>query len=1322
MNVEFDGTSLYIKNDSSINEDKFNEIPSTTEGFVYMDMGLYAEEDKGSCNDEIKRKVDLKDFYTEVEKNVQCSETLPLNSIKNVAYQDEILDFNNSYCSRKAKKLAEVNLIQKENCIEEKRYTLRARASLKKISNVKNLELISGKISRKKNKKIDCNTKLSVNFKCLSCNDSFSLEQLLNKQIQQYKSSKLKTKFEFHCEICKKCFTNTLQLEKHLITHENEIYNCSNCSKELTENKLELDIIKNESVTKEYTCDICKKSFICMSTLKRHISAHMNSFQSECQNCFEKLENLESGHKHSCTNAKNTSNSCHVCNKNFLQSIRLKIHLRRQHGIIYKCSKCKKSFESPDKLKYHLTEIDCHAVIQTCPKCGKSYKDSSSYKKHLQIHTHPANKCDNCKKIFVDSDKFNEHISLRTCQKPFRKLKYECDECGNKFLKLVKLKIHILNVHQGINYQCEKCNEKFSSQEDLDDHVNKENCKQEDPCTCKICGKVFAKRDYLKKHEYMHTSILYKCKYCYCAFMKEKSYNRHVEKMNCSKSARKIKMAEFNFRKCRICEVEYKTEELLIEHFGESHPGQQPHQCFCCESCLPTFRDLQNHIHHHNIKKYTCNLCGKPYTSQEGFRKHRLKHKGAEFKCKFCESEFLNESRFKFHEKTCKKNPESGYEPLQDKPKKKDERPKQSRQLHWESRIIMKHLRGDPKSNEGKPNSWSGSGENSFALSFFDEDDTDTTNERGWFDNYYKTEEDDIAFGLKKEDNTAPQDCESDYEVGELVQTTPVEKSKKTLPSGTQNIEDCDANGSGHSPSDSSEDSESTSSEEESFEEEELQIDYNPKKCRLCGITFGQEYELLHHFIKVHPNEWAHKCPNCDVQSPLFAQLKEHMKAHGIGIGIFNCDNCSKKFRSEKKMKSHNIRCKGMNADEDKKAISASCNVQCKRCGKKFHTRFGYRRHKQLCKMKKSKTKSSSVPAKIREVPANNDCAQNTSPHLIDDDNPAEKKNKSSIQINGILSNRNENHANGESKPLPSEQKKSPEKKDSYAGEPPMDSFPCRLCDKKFQYERGIVMHFKSAHPGHKPLICHVCNMHLADKLKEHLKTHGIGEEFICELCGKRFNQKFLSKIHEMWHQGIEYKCNNCKQKFLNKEKMDKHISENRCSNRLSLMRLPCVICGKSYRSKFGLSKHYITHTPKELRPVKNRMNCEYCGKWFENNNGLQRHRRIHTGERPFCCRFCPKAFAQEGNCKAHERIHTGESKPRKKKQPPLQQQQQQQQQITTTSTEALPYQQIISQVPQPTQQDVTQITNSSAADPMTFSNHINLYIYNNIDPNGIVQ
>lgn len=1001
----------------------------------------------------------------------------------------------------------------------------------------------------------------TIKMKDVKCN---KCSNLLNNGFEHHACSNSKM---FKCEKCKRIFNDESELNHHNLEKQ-----CRNLN--------------------AFTCDTCKNTFIDFNVLKRHIIAHLEN-SLECANCDE------------CTYAYVP-----------LPHLNHKTEDEECQGVNCKCLKCNEVFSSQKILAEHHVHCD---KVQNCNFDSIDYRDSNEYKKHFRVHTKTSENFKETSNTMHDSSKH-----MKECNGFSRKVRYECDACGRKFSKLPKLRIHILNIHHRVSYKCDKCNLKFINQEELDKHSSR-GCKVEQ-CSCKICGKLFAKKDYLKKHEYKHSNVLYRCKFCHCAFIKEKNYNKHMEKMNCSKSARKLRLSEFNYKKCRICTMDFEEEENLIQHFAKDHPKENPHQCFCCDLCLPTFSELEKHIHLHNTQKYTCTLCNKAYTSQEGFRKHRLKHKGAEFKCQFCRSEFLNERRFKLHVKTCKKNPESGYDQSQEKVTNsgKDVKPKQRRQIHWESRIIMKHLRGDP--NSSSTNTDGQNVDHVTAVNFFDERDEDTNNSnvRGWFDDYYKTEEDDLAFGLRNDkvnDSNIEQKNGSDTDREKL--------STSANETGQNNNAAVDGNDieSNFEISDKVSDDSSTE-EEEVVESIELPGDYDPKECRLCLITFSHEYQLLHHFIKLHPNRKAHKCPICEVESPLFAQLKEHMKEHGIGIGIYNCDNCSKTYRSEKKMKSHNIRCKGVYAEQLQGSKTVQDGGDCKKCGKKLQTKYGYRRHKIFCKGKK---KTNTVNTKTDEPSAGNETKLAEIEETVDSPPSVDSEEEAPLHID-----------------LGEEE--SEKIKTRLVVEPPMDSFPCRLCDKKFQYERGIVMHFKSDHPGHKPLVCHICKMQLANKLKEHLKTHGIGEEFICELCGKRFNQKFLSKIHEMWHQGIEYKCSNCKQKFLNKEKMDMHVKENRCSNRQSLMRLPCDICGKSYRSKFGLSKHYITHTPKELRPIKNRMNCEFCGKWFDTKNGLQRHRMIHTGERPFCCRFCSKSFVQEGNCRSHERIHTGEPRPRKRK------------------------------------------------------------------------
>uniref|UniRef100_A0A3Q2PCG3 C2H2-type domain-containing protein n=1 Tax=Fundulus heteroclitus TaxID=8078 RepID=A0A3Q2PCG3_FUNHE len=84
-------------------------------------------------------------------------------------------------------------------------------------------------------------------------------------------------------------------------------------------------------------------------------------------------------------------------------------------------------------------------------------------------------------------------------------------------------------------------------------------------------------------------------------------------------------------------------------------------------------------------------------------------------------------------------------------------------------------------------------------------------------------------------------------------------------------------------------------------------------------------------------------------------------------------------------------------------------------------------------------------------------------------------------------------------------------------------------------------------------------------------------------------------------------------------------------------MSLKCDICGKSWKNKSQLEKHYRTHT--EERPFA----CQTCGKSFTQLSNLNVHMRIHTGERPFSCQTCGKSFTQLSHLNSHMRTHTGE-------------------------------------------------------------------------------
>lgn len=74
-----------------------------------------------------------------------------------------------------------------------------------------------------------------------------------------------------------------------------------------------------------------------------------------------------------------------------------------------------------------------------------------------------------------------------------------------------------------------------------------------------------------------------------------------------------------------------------------------------------------------------------------------------------------------------------------------------------------------------------------------------------------------------------------------------------------------------------------------------------------------------------------------------------------------------------------------------------------------------------------------------------------------------------------------------------------------------------------------------------------------------------------------------------------------------------------------------CSECGKSFRYRSDLRRHFARHTA--LKPHA----CPRCGKGFKHSFNLANHLRSHTGERPYRCSACPKGFRDSTGLLHHQ-------------------------------------------------------------------------------------
>uniref|UniRef100_A0A8C5BV93 C2H2-type domain-containing protein n=1 Tax=Gadus morhua TaxID=8049 RepID=A0A8C5BV93_GADMO len=142
------------------------------------------------------------------------------------------------------------------------------------------------------------------------------------------------------------------------------------------------------------------------------------------------------------------------------------------------------------------------------------------------------------------------------------------------------------------------------------------------------------------------------CQHCYRQYMTPYQLQLHVELTPPSSSAN-----------CKICELAFETEQVLLEHMKETHkPGEMPYVCQVCNFRSSFFMEVQAHfkVAHDNTQDLLCPFCLKVLRSGQSYMQHYMKHqrKGIH-RCGKCRLNFLTykemvDHKINFH-KTFKK-------------------------------------------------------------------------------------------------------------------------------------------------------------------------------------------------------------------------------------------------------------------------------------------------------------------------------------------------------------------------------------------------------------------------------------------------------------------------------------------------------------------------------------------------------------------------------------------------------------------------------------------------------------------------------------------
>lgn len=230
----------------------------------------------------------------------------------------------------------------------------------------------------------------SPRYKCAMCPKRFHWQSNLKAhQPTHYDGSA-------RCDICKRKFNNTLELDMHAAFHRNDVrFQCVWCRKSYSSrHKLHYHIKNSHVKMPSFQCDQCDKSFKFSQQLKIHRIVHTDE-KPRCYICdktFLTKYNLQS---HLMSHVSSKSFECDICGIKFTYKRNLYIHLKRhvmareQHP-----NTLHAGFAALKDRKKKMKKLQCDT-------CGREF----AYQKSLE-------KCDHKKLVIVGKD-VNKCVSNR---------------------------------------------------------------------------------------------------------------------------------------------------------------------------------------------------------------------------------------------------------------------------------------------------------------------------------------------------------------------------------------------------------------------------------------------------------------------------------------------------------------------------------------------------------------------------------------------------------------------------------------------------------------------------------------------------------------------------------------------------------------------------------------------------------------------------------------------------------------------------------------------------------------------------------------------
>lgn len=278
--------------------------------------------------------------------------------------------------------------------------------------------------------KVDC-----TNLKCRLCSEPFENIQDIAEHLKNFHFNKVTKQLDLSYDIAMQPY----RLEK-------DNYTCFNCGTKLP---TLMKLCRHTTLHyKQYTCDICGRTYLTNEALKYHIKCN-HSGQHVCRKCWKDFPTLEKKRDHVRKSKRCWTFCCVYCGERFQSWEFKQKHLEKEHGfkkVTYPCPECNITFKTRKYFYNHYKIQHTDEGLQ-CSCCGLKFGSKTQLDDHVLAHTGEKQfKCSVCGKCFSRNKTLRQHMWIHSETKRF-----VCLICEKQFAQKISLKAHMKAHHPDVD-------------------------------------------------------------------------------------------------------------------------------------------------------------------------------------------------------------------------------------------------------------------------------------------------------------------------------------------------------------------------------------------------------------------------------------------------------------------------------------------------------------------------------------------------------------------------------------------------------------------------------------------------------------------------------------------------------------------------------------------------------------------------------------------------------------------------------------------------------------------------------------------------------